>query len=301
MAAPRSGRRAFPPLYAAPRELVAALARVDASATSNDIERVRGCLRHDNRVVRERAVVALAHRLPAHPKRLADLRFALRDEAHEVREQALAVLRSVDALPPGWADDGSSRSGAWRPRSPRRPARTRATVRPVVRWDGDLHDADTVLADPGAYLAWLSAIPDVGCCDVGGGFVIDADGEPWFQPGFVDELTMADSWLPALAELLDGVEHVRIWSWEESGLVAWRLDDDVVLEDIHHSGDVVCPRVSFDLPTFASVMLVAGESLVALQDRIGACLAGRWELDFDFHAGVEAVRAVLASRRKESS
>lgn len=302
MAASGSGRRPFPALDAHPPELVDALARIDASsASSNDVERVLACLRHDNRVVRERAVVAIAHRLPANPKRLVALRFALRDEAPEVREQAIAALRSLDAVPPDWGEGSASRSPAWRPRAPRRPSRARASVRAVVRWDDELHDASEVMLDPGPYLAWLAAIPDVGCCDVGGGFVVDADGRPWFQPGFVDELSMADWWLPALAELLGGAEHVRIWSWEESGLVAWRVDDDVVLEDVHHSGDVICPRVTFELRAFGDVMLVAGETLAALQDRIAARLAGRYELDFDFHAGVAAVRAALEAGREDRS
>ena len=300
MAAGGSGRRSFPALDAEPRELIEALSRIDAaSASSNDVERVLACLRHDNRVVRERGVVAIAHRLPPHPKRLVALRFALRDEAKEVRDQALAALRSLDAVPPDWGEGSSSRSAVLRSRTPRRPSRLRASVRAVARWHDELHDASAVVLDPDPFLSRLAAIPDVGCCDVGGGFVIDADGRPWFQPGFVDELTMADWWLPALAELLEGAEHVRIWSWEESGLVAWRVDGDVVLEDIHHSGDVVCPRVTFDLRAFATVMSVAGETLAALQDRIAACLAGRYELDFDFHAGVAAVRAALEAGRED--
>ncbi|MFT3764243.1 MAG: hypothetical protein QM820_01785 [Minicystis sp.] len=119
--------------------------------------------------------------------------------------------------------------------------------------------------------SWL-AEDRLSCCSFQGGFFIDIDGEPWSDDGTVDEYWMTVSWFAALAALLGGEETFGPTSgpWEESQLVWRREGDDVVMEDIHHSGSVAMKKVRVPLRPLAERVAAEGRRFLTLAVAIGA-------------------------------
>jgi hypothetical protein len=117
--------------------------------------------------------------------------------------------------------------------------------------------------------------PHLSCCTLQAGFFIEAGGVAWNGPDTVDEYRMAASWFPALVTLLAGSQaEAFVWAWEESNAWLRRRGDLLELEDIHLSGQVLCPRVMVDLEELARQMLAQGRSWIELADRAAQALAG---------------------------
>ena len=105
-----------------------------------------------------------------------------------------------------------------------------------------------------------------------GGYFIAVDGVPWNGPGTVESFANADTWLDALAELLSGAPSAWVWAWEESDLTVRQDGNAVILEDVHHSGTVVCPQIQVDFGQFIREMLRESKKFAALIRGLAACL-----------------------------
>ena len=109
------------------------------------------------------------------------------------------------------------------------------------------------------------------CCYMSGGFFISADDKPWNHE-CIDEISMAETWLPAIEQLLRGAGKRQVWAWEESNMTLIRDGDHIELSDVHHAGSVVCAPVRFELRAFAEVMLHAAKPMADLAARVHAYL-----------------------------
>src|SRR5262249_17397168 len=109
--------------------------------------------------------------------------------------------------------------------------------------------------------------PRLSCCTMQAGFFIEIDGVPWNGPDSVDEFVMAATWLSALGSILArGKKQAFGWAWEESSAQIRRHGNLLDLEDIHHSGQVVCPKRTVELEGFARQMLRESQAWVELAD-----------------------------------
>lgn len=113
-------------------------------------------------------------------------------------------------------------------------------------------------------LDYYLELENLSCCSVLGGFVISADGE--IAMGETDEVSMSETWLPAIIRLQHGESSAWVWPWEESNLTLTREGGWVEMEDVHPSGTVVCPRVRFRLDAFARAMLDASRPMASFVD-----------------------------------
>lgn len=215
-----------------------------------------------------------------------------------MRESAAEALRSLRALPEDWSLQETA--NGWRPRAPCTTPRAVAHATALVRDEGEYRTAGEILRDPSVCLGHLRAKQRLSCCSFGAGFEIAADGIPWFGRALIDEFENASWWLPALASLLEGETEVRIWAWEESGMIAWRIGDDVILEDVHHTGDVACARVTFELKPLMEVLCVAVEELADVVDLLNDRLRGTYEIDADLRDGLARARRHVGTRGRSS-
>ncbi len=105
--------------------------------------------------------------------------------------------------------------------------------------------------------SWLYDDDDV----IGEGFFITADGAPWNDPGSVDTLLTAFSWIESLDELLASQtgEPVYVWAWEESNMYMWRKGPLLYMED-----KLFLPKVCFDIQAFLEVFLPEAEKFYTL-------------------------------------
>jgi len=289
-----------PAVDADPAALVAALGPIGWSgqpADSETVDRIVACVRHQNSAVRWAALKPLRQVAPGEPRTVAALKWALRDEVREIREQAARELEALSALPAGWpATDPVPE--AWRPRTVAAPPRSMASATALVKYGGDYRSVVEVLRDPSDYLAHLLTEQDLGCCDFQLGFEIAADGVVWCSRDNVDEIWNVEFWLTSLADLFEGETEIRICAWEESGMTAWRLGDDVVLEDIHHSGTVCVPRAAFGLRQLASALIEPAQLIADLVDLLEEQLRGRYDFDdTDLRADVARLETALAAHR----
>lgn len=119
-----------------------------------------------------------------------------------------------------------------------------------------------LVGNPAFLLDYYLHIDDLSCCSVLGGFVIDADGQ--VAMGVTDEVSMSQSWLPAIIRLQRGERSVDVRPWEESHLTLTRNGDLVQMEDVLDSGTVVCAKVQFLLEDFVRAMLDASRPMASL-------------------------------------
>jgi hypothetical protein len=127
----------------------------------------------------------------------------------------------------------------------------------VIRTDEDTW-VPVASLDPDEWLDALAAEDRVTCCNLAGGFAIQADGVLWNE-GAIDEIRMASTWLSGVERLLEGHRMVQVWAWEESQMTLVRTGDLVEMYDVHHSGHIVCPRVVFSLAELARALARAAE------------------------------------------
>jgi hypothetical protein len=81
---------------------------------------------------------------------------------------------------------------------------------------------------------------------------------------------MSPTWLGATLRLLEGHHTASVWAWEESGMTLIRRGEWVEMFDVHHSGHIVCPRVSFPLRDFALALADAAEAAHTLFEAVMA-------------------------------
>lgn len=116
-----------------------------------------------------------------------------------------------------------------------------------------------LLGNPSTLLDYYLRLDDLSCCSVLGGFVISADDK--IAMGETDEISMSQTWLPAIIRLQRGEESVSVWPWEESSMTLTRKGPLIEMEDVHHSGTVVCAKVRFPFHDFVRAMLDASRPM----------------------------------------
>lgn len=115
------------------------------------------------------------------------------------------------------------------------------------------------LGSPARLLDYYLQLDDLSCCSVLGGFIIFADGK--IAIGETDEVSMSQTWLPAIIRLQRGERTVSVWPWEESSMTLTRKGELVEMEDVHHSGTVVRAKVRFHFEAFVRAMLDASRPM----------------------------------------
>ena len=123
---------------------------------------------------------------------------------------------------------------------------------------------DEFIDDPDYLLSYYLELGNLSRSVLQGGFFIDADGISWNNDQCVDEFKTTNTWFSAIEKLLNGVQAVEIWIGEESGLIMELNGTAIELEYIHHSGEIVCPRVAFDFYDFVKQMLAEGRKFAML-------------------------------------
>ena len=116
-----------------------------------------------------------------------------------------------------------------------------------------------ILGKPSTLLDYYLELDDLSCCSVLGGFIIYADDK--IAMGETDEVSMSQTWLPAIIRLQRGEERVSVWPWEESSMTLTRKGALIEMEDVHHSGTVVCAKVRFPFHDFVRAMLNASRPM----------------------------------------
>ena len=116
-----------------------------------------------------------------------------------------------------------------------------------------------LLGKPSTVLDYYLRLDNLSCCSVLGGFVISADDKIAMDE--TDEVSMSQTWLPAIIRLQCGEERVSVWPWEESSMTLTRKGALIEMEDIHHSGTVVCAKTRFPFHDFVRAMLDASRPM----------------------------------------
>ena len=114
---------------------------------------------------------------------------------------------------------------------------------------------DTCSDDIGGTVDGYLAEDRLSCCAFQGGFLFEVDGVPWNDDGAIDEFRMTMTWFGALNRLCQGDGKQEVWAWEESRLTLIREGMWLDMDDIHHSGHVVMPRLRVPFVAFTEEVL----------------------------------------------
>ncbi len=148
------------------------------------------------------------------------------------------------------------------------------TASPSAIYQISMHDEPFAVAEllgsPTRVLDYYLQLDDLSCCSVLGGFLISADGR--IAMGETDEVTMSQTWLPAIVRLQRGESSASVWPWEESSMTLTRKGVLVEMEDVHHSGTVVCAKVRFHFNEFVRAMLDASRPMASFVDLFHAAI-----------------------------
>ena len=147
--------------------------------------------------------------------------------------------------------------------------------RPSAHYEFRVNDEPVLVADlvgnPSRLLDYYLRLDDLSCCSVLGGYIIYADGQ--VAMGETDEVSMSQTWLPAIIRLQCGEDRVSVWPWEESSMTLTRKGNLVQLEDVNSSGTVVCAKVQFAFDDFVRAMIDASRPMAAFVSEFHSAIA----------------------------
>tara|TARA_R110002096_G_scaffold237091_1_gene427846 strand:- start:132 stop:713 length:582 start_codon:yes stop_codon:yes gene_type:complete len=149
------------------------------------------------------------------------------------------------------------------------------TLSPSARYEFRINEEavpiEDLIGQPNRLLDYYLQLDDLSCCSVLGGFIIYADDQ--VAMGETDEVSMSQTWLPAIIRLQQGENRVFVWVWEESNMTLTRQNNLMQMEDVHSSGDVVCAKVQFPFDEFVRAMLHASRPMAQFVDEFHAAIA----------------------------
>jgi len=204
-----------------------------------------------------------------------------------VGEMLRRLLRAMKVIPPA---------------SDVEPFAFRPTKSPSARYELRVNDEPLPVTDlvgqAGTLLDYYLQLDSLSCCSVLGGFVICADGE--VAMGETDEVSMSQTWLPAILRLQRGEDCVSVWAWEESNMTLTRDREFLEMEDVHHSGTIVCARVRFPFCDFVRAILNASRPMASFVAELHSAI-DRYRSDPSFSQEAETLERLQFLREEFSA